>query len=596
MSPDMEDFTDALEAVLNGSADAAQRCFLDVCVREDPGCRRAYCEQMELHILLRVSHACEDRSVAGSDGGSQSESARTGAEVTDRTFSRGVAEALRRSGWRKIAALAALLLGGAVLVREWVPATAWKADLRIPSGDASVPPVQLVHQSRAERLELPHVLPGYVKLAKGEAKVRLSSGVELSLLGPLSLEVESGMEARLDEGRLLAWVPPRASGFTVRAPGLTAWDIGTVFSVAAEGENSSLFVFKGSVQVLDASGDGVDLCEAGEGVRSIKGRTPFKVATEGGAAGSLFAPVCGHAALAQPQKALAVARQITELWIAKYVPEEASLVRSAAQREAAIRNAPQRLVFQKSAWVRSPASRLQEGSGNMKIIGAASILAAAAMGAQTAGATSGSVVVNASPCNNRHWMTVFTNEVPLVWEWPSNAVRANLAIVGMSGAVATNFTGLTTNYLWRAFAADKPIAEDVYDLTLTFLGGGDAVVGVQTSRLAVVTGAFGKTSVDTKAEATPWPTISENVVIPYNAGWAQATVNATNSQLVIAKQEGLVQTNRLPATEGYFGWKIKRSEWGYGTFSLALMFPGTVTNGWDAVLMRVPDGMMIRLY
>jgi len=596
MNRDMEDFAGALEAVLNGSADAAQRRFLDACVREDPECRKVYCEQMELHILLRVSHTCEDRNAAGSDGGSRSESARTGAEVRGQTVSHRAMEASRGRVWCKVAALVALLLGGAALVREWVPATACKAGLRTSSDAAAIPPVQLVHQSRAEGLELPQALPGKVRLAKGEARVRLSSGVELILLGPLDLDVESNMEVRLAAGRILAWVPKRASGFTAHAPGLTAWDIGTVFSVAAEGENSSLFVFKGSVQVLDAAGDGVDLCEAGEGVRSIKSRTPFKVATEGGATESLFAPVCGHAALAQPQKALAVARQIAELWIAKYVPEEASLVRSAAQRQAAIRNAPQRIVFQKSAWVRSPASRLQEGSGNMKIIGAASILAAAAMGAQTAGATSGSVVVNASPCNNRHWMTVFTNEVSLVWEWPSNAVRANLAIVGMSGAVATNFTGVTTNYLWRAFAVDKPTAEDVYDLALTFLGGGDAVVGVLTSRLAVVTGAFGKTSVDPKAEATPWPKISENVVIPYNAGWAQATVNATNSQLVIAKQEGLVQTNRLAATEGYFGWKIKRSDWGYGTFSLALMFPGTVTNGWDAVLMRVPDGMMIRVY
>ena len=30
-------------------------------------------------------------------------------------------------------------------------------------------------------------------------------------------------------GRLVAWVPTRAGGFTVRAPGLMAWDIGTIF-------------------------------------------------------------------------------------------------------------------------------------------------------------------------------------------------------------------------------------------------------------------------------------------------------------------------------------------------------------------------------
>ena len=45
--PDAE-FVKALEAVLNGTADAAQRRFLDACLREDPECRRRYSEQAGL--------------------------------------------------------------------------------------------------------------------------------------------------------------------------------------------------------------------------------------------------------------------------------------------------------------------------------------------------------------------------------------------------------------------------------------------------------------------------------------------------------------------------------------------------------------------
>ena len=80
-----------------------------------------------------------------------------------------------------------------------------------------------------------------------------------------------------------------------------------------------------------------------------------------------------------------------------------------------------------------------------------------------------------------------------------------------------------------------------------------------------------------------------------DAGWAEATCGAATGQLVIAKAFGVTQTNALASAAGFLGWKIKRSEWGYGTFNLALTFPGTVTNAWDATLVRQADGTMIKM-
>jgi len=624
----LDEFEDLTAAVLDGTATPDERARFTAITREYPEFRSVWLEQVRLHALLTCRGTQHPGNTLPLPQKSPTLSVTSPFGVRCSAFRVRVTQPFVRAlravplprkthhaeGWGRrwpaAAAAAALLLAGTAVWRGrtlWTPGTPTAANCPQQTADPSPSPVQLVHQAGAAGLELPQSLPGTLRLTSGTAKVRLTSGVELVLLGPLELEVaERGMETRLAKGRLVAWVPARASGFTVHAPGLTAWDIGTVFSMATDADGSTLFVFKGSVQVLDSAGAGVDLCEAGEGVRAMTGKTPFKIAAEGEAAERLFKQVRGSAAVTDPQMALDAARQIGELWIAKYVPEEASRVREAAQRQAALRNAPQPVPFTKTAWVRPSApvpttsgakifSPGQE-TGNMKTTSTAALLAAAAMtGAGVAGAASepsAPILVDTSPCHNRHWTTVFTNAVPLRWNWVTNAQSAELAITGMNSSFVTNFTDLsTTNWVWPAFAPSEPSAEDVYDLTLTFKDN-NAVVGALTSRLAVVTAAFGKTAVIPTPGDKPWPTLKGNVVIPYDAEWTEATENATTSRVVIAKQGGITQANAMADASGYFGWKVKRGNWGYGTFNLALTFPGTVTNGWDATLVRLAEGFM----
>jgi hypothetical protein len=195
----------------------------------------------------------------------------------------------------------------------------------------------------------------------------------------------------------------------------------------------------------------------------------------------------------------------------------------------------------------------------------------------------------------RHWGTVYTNAVPLSWNWDAtNAVRATLSLTGMNGSFSTNFTAAASNWLWRVSETDVPATEDVYTLTLSFFSASDAVVGVMTSRLAVVTGAFGETLVDPVSESKTWARVKNNVIVPYNAMWAADGTNAVSSQVVIAKIGGAVQTNAFPDVSGYMGWKIQNSGWGYGAFDLSLTFTGA-TNSWTAELTRPLDGTMIRM-
>lgn len=197
-----------------------------------------------------------------------------------------------------------------------------------------------------------------------------------------------------------------------------------------------------------------------------------------------------------------------------------------------------------------------------------------------------------SDLRGAHWGTTFTNAIDLTWDWGTNASQARLDIAGMDGtAFTTNFTKSVSNYLWRAFASDVPAAEDVYDLTLTFSTDGNVTVGALTSRLAVVTGAFGAAAVNAVSNSPAWTKVKENVLIPYDASFSGTATNALSTQLVIAKRGGVVQTNAFADVAGYYGWKIRRSSWGYGTFDLALSFSG-MTNVWTAELTRQADGFM----
>jgi len=192
---------------------------------------------------------------------------------------------------------------------------------------------------------------------------------------------------------------------------------------------------------------------------------------------------------------------------------------------------------------------------------------------------------------SKHWMTVYTNAVPLTWGWNTNATKATLAVSGMSDAFSTNFVTAASNYLWQVSGASVPASEDVYTLTLTF-SNDTSVVSALTSRLAVVTGALGQTPVNPVAGSRAWSLVKKNVVIPYDASWTEAATNAASARLVVAKEGGAAETNAFADVAGYTNWKLVHGAWGYGVFDLTLTFFGA-TNTWAAVLMRPLDGTMI---
>lgn len=171
--------------------------------------------------------------------------------------------------------------------------------------------IRLVSQTGACGVELPDAAAGTVRLKSGFARILLPVGVELTLQGPIELHVLGEREVRLRHGSVLAWVPQRAHGFIVRAPGLTALDLGTVFSVSADPTGTSrLFVFQGQVQALNDEGGNIAVCEAGSGVTRSAGCAPLPFALESGVAHARFEQVAGLAALTDPAETFSAVERI----------------------------------------------------------------------------------------------------------------------------------------------------------------------------------------------------------------------------------------------------------------------------------------------
>lgn len=292
-------FTQLVIAVIEESVTAEELSEFRSLLREHPEFKLQYLEQMRIHGLMHYR-----QSAAGAD-----------------SFRKGRLSRLGRA-WSvlaRVAAVFAVVLAGVFLLR--LAETRFLSPFT-KSGAAVIAPVQAVRLSRTVGLILPASLPGDLKLDSGEATVRLESGVELTVLGPARLEVLDSMEVRLADGRLLAEVPPRATGFTVNAPGVSVWDLGTIFSAATRNGTSDIFVFKGKVQAMDGEGDAVGLLEEGEGVRAMPESTPQRFAAEGAGAEAreLLENVRRKSAVASPVDALYAAGRIGDLWMARYLP------------------------------------------------------------------------------------------------------------------------------------------------------------------------------------------------------------------------------------------------------------------------------------
>ena len=96
------------------------------------------------------------------------------------------------------------------------------------------------------------LLTGQVlSLDSGIARIRFRSGAGIVLEGPAELELRSELDARLSSGKLAAYVPDEAIGFTVETPEVRIVDLGTRFGAEVGGSGEAdIHVFEGEVDVV----------------------------------------------------------------------------------------------------------------------------------------------------------------------------------------------------------------------------------------------------------------------------------------------------------------------------------------------------------
>lgn len=98
------------------------------------------------------------------------------------------------------------------------------------------------------------IYPGEFRLQEGYAKFLMDNGAEVILEAPIALNIRSAQEVNLKQGKLFAYVPPAAHGFTVLAHGSRIVDLGTEFGVETQrNQSSSVTVINGEVDLRAAT-------------------------------------------------------------------------------------------------------------------------------------------------------------------------------------------------------------------------------------------------------------------------------------------------------------------------------------------------------
>jgi len=243
--------------LLDGIASAEDRAELNGLLRGDPETCELYLDLAETHALLSREHAGDTlaEEVAGL--------LPFPAPLPTRP-KKGVRSSLI---WRSLAAAAvfALLVNGYLL---------WQGgSLPAPAEEPSHAPGVAVLSRVVDPewaggnpgLSVGEAVPaGLFSLRSGLAQIEFFSGAAVIVEGPAELELESAWRVVCHSGRLRAFVPEPAQGFTIVTPEYEAVDLGTEFalSVGSDGR-SEVHVVDGEVR-LDSS-DGRELRHLGAG-------------------------------------------------------------------------------------------------------------------------------------------------------------------------------------------------------------------------------------------------------------------------------------------------------------------------------------------
>ncbi len=251
----------AIEGYLSGELDDRDSADLEQALRESDELRVTLREQAAFDHAIAVltdvdvtKHRFEGSVMAairakGSDGVKRS-------VLTAILDQRERVNVVRWPDLLKAAAVACLFAAGLIyLANEYRPNGGEMATTQAEK--PSLARVQSVSEDAVWSGGSEWVSSGLLNLISGRLGFETNLGAYVEIEGPAKLRLESEGRVFLQEGSLIAKVPPMASGFTVNTPAMNVVDIGTMFAVeVAENGDSSLHVIEGVVEASSASGVG----------------------------------------------------------------------------------------------------------------------------------------------------------------------------------------------------------------------------------------------------------------------------------------------------------------------------------------------------
>jgi len=126
---------------------------------------------------------------------------------------------------------------------------------------------------------------GTLRLREGLVEILFDSGAKVVLEGPALLKLQSPDAAMLEQGKLVAHVPPSAIGFTVSTPNAVVVDLGTSFGLLAEGSHGTeVHVLEGRVEFSPR----IDSLEATHKTIQLSAGQGSRLESRGSGAGTSF--------------------------------------------------------------------------------------------------------------------------------------------------------------------------------------------------------------------------------------------------------------------------------------------------------------------
>lgn len=284
MSPQDRSIDDLIAAHLQGEASEAETCTLFEWINSDPEHTKQFARAAMLHTQLREQLSGE--VLARESGEFDFRSVRAASAKS--LAKKQMAYALRRPQvWKAVIALS-LVACFVVSVSSLIGPngdTLPIAEVPIPTPDfATIVQAVDVDWSADDAFTAgDRVAATSFRFDRGLVRIRIDSGVEVTLEGPVEFELIAPDRASFHHGLLTSTVPPGAEGFRVDTPTTQVVDLGTAFGIRLDEEGvPEVSVFDGQVEVGLQSTDERQLLNEGESVRvdADNGITPIPIDVE----------------------------------------------------------------------------------------------------------------------------------------------------------------------------------------------------------------------------------------------------------------------------------------------------------------------------